>query len=111
MMTGPAPAAPAHPVRTARLTGMFLVELAFDGNPARLALRPAHRAKLADLHASGTVRIAGPYDDQSGAALVFDVPDEATLDAVLADDPYYAADGVTIVRRVPFTPVVGGQTP
>lgn len=86
---------------------MYVVELAFDGNPARLELRPAHREKLAALHATGKVRMAGPYADDSGALLVFDVPDDNALDAVIADDPYYAADGVRIVRRVEWNPVVG----
>jgi uncharacterized protein len=86
---------------------MYVVELAFDGNPARLALRPAHRDKLAALHAAGKVRLAGPYADESGALLVFDVPDEEALDAIIADDPYYAADGVRIVRRTRWNTVVG----
>lgn len=86
---------------------MYVVELAFDGNPARLELRPAHREKLTALHAAGTVRMAGPYADDSGALLVFDVPDEEALDAILADDPYYVADGVRIVRRTEWHTVVG----
>ena len=86
---------------------MYVVELAFDGNPARLALRPAHRDKLTALHAAGKVRLAGPYADESGALLVFDVPDEEALDAIIADDPYYAADGVRIVRRTQWNTVVG----
>lgn len=84
---------------------MYLVELAFDGSPDRLELRPEHRAKLTALHAAGTIVLAGPFPDESGAMLVFDLPDEAAVDAVLADDPYYAAKGVTVVRKQPWNPL------
>ena len=81
---------------------MFLVELSFDDRPDRLELRPAHREKLSALHARGIVPLAGPYPDGSGAMLVFDVADEAEVDRILADDPYYSAAGVTIVRKQPW---------
>jgi uncharacterized protein YciI len=85
---------------------MYVVELRFGPEPERLALRPAHRERLAALHAAGTVVMAGPFADESGALLVFDVDSEEALDAVLADDPYYAAPGNTIVRRQEWTPLV-----
>lgn len=86
---------------------MFVVELAFDGNPARLALRPAHRDKLRALHEAGRLVLAGPFADESGALLVLDVADAAEVAALLDDDPYYRAPGVTIVRQQEWTPVVG----
>ena len=58
---------------------MFAVELEFSGDPARLELRPDHRRRLSELHAAGTARMAGPWADESGALLVFDVPDEAAV--------------------------------
>ena len=82
-----------------------VVELRFGPEPERLALRPAHREKLAALHAEGRLVMAGPFADESGALLVFDVASEEALDAVLADDPYYAAPGTTVVRRQPWTPL------
>ena len=85
---------------------MYVVELRFGPEPERLALRPAHRERLAALHAAGTVVMAGPFADESGALLVFDVDSEEALDAVLADDPYYTAPGNTIVRRQEWTPLV-----
>jgi uncharacterized protein len=79
---------------------MWIVELAFDGNPARLAARPAHRELLTGLHAQGVVRLAGPLVDETGAdtgaVLVLDLPDRAAVDAFLAADPYYAAPGVEV---------------
>ncbi len=74
---------------------MFVVELAFDGNPARLALRPAHRETLSALHAAGEVLVAGPLTDGSGAVVVLATTRER-VDEILAEDPYYGAEGVTV---------------
>ena len=67
--------------------GVYLLELAFDGSPDRLALRPAHRERLRVLHEGGRLVMAGPYGDESGALLVFDVSGgelDALVDHVLA---------------------------
>jgi uncharacterized protein YciI len=75
---------------------MVVVELAFSDNPARLELRPRHRDILAELHAVGEVVVAGPFDDGSGSMIVFDASRER-VDEVLAMDPYYSVDGVSVV--------------
>jgi uncharacterized protein len=85
---------------------MFVVELAFDGSPGRLAERPAHREKLAALHAEGRLVMAGPWDDDTGALLVFRVG-QAELDAIMAADPYYHAPGVTVAAIRHWEPVIG----
>jgi uncharacterized protein YciI len=84
---------------------MWIVELSFTDEPERLAARPAHRDRLADLHRSGALRMAGPLADDSGAVIVLDVPDRSAVDAVLAADPYFTTRGVTIalIRQwIPF---------
>lgn len=85
---------------------MFVLELAFDDSPQRLAARPAHRQRLERLRDDGRLRMAGPFADDSGALLIFDVPDLAGLAAIVDDDPYYRVHGVTIVRRTEWTPIV-----
>jgi len=70
---------------------------------ARLALRPQHRERLAALLAEGTLIAAGPYADESGALLLFDA-DRVTVEAAIADDPYY---GVTVVAIADWSPVIG----
>jgi uncharacterized protein len=85
---------------------MYVVELTYDDNPARLRARPAHRELLAKLHERGLVRAAGPWDDGSGALLVFDVETEDEVDALLAEDPYYRSPGLTIASKRRWTPVV-----
>jgi uncharacterized protein YciI len=75
---------------------MWIVELAFTDAPERLAARPAHRDRLAALHRAGTVRMAGPLADGSGAVIIVDVPGRGDLDRLLGDDPYFATPGVAV---------------
>jgi uncharacterized protein len=74
---------------------MYAVQLAFSDDTSRLALRPAHRERLAAMAADGRLLAAGPWADDSGALLIFAVGSRAELDEILAVDPYYAAPGVT----------------
>ncbi len=72
---------------------IYAVELTFDQDEEfRLSVRPAHRAYLTEQTALGTLVMAGPYTDDTGALQVYDVPDRAALDAVVAADPYFAGD-------------------
>lgn len=86
---------------------MYVVELSFDDRTDRLELRLAHRERLQELHRSGSVVLAGPFADESGALLILDVASESEVDRILDDDPYYGAPGVTVVRRQEWTSVVG----
>lgn len=86
---------------------MWIVELSFTAGQERLAARPAHRDRLASLHGNRIVRMAGPFADDSGALIVFDVADRATLDALIADDPYFRNSGVSITRVAEWRPFLG----
>lgn len=86
---------------------MFVLELAFTDDPRRLAARPAHRQRLAELHAAGQLVMAGPWQDDSGALLVFRA-DRTAMDAILAADPYYATPGVCVRSLRYWRPIVGG---
>jgi uncharacterized protein len=85
---------------------MFVVELEFDGTPDRLAARPAHRQRLQALREAGRLVMAGPFADDSGALLVFDVADSAELAGLLDEDPYYRTPGVKIVRQQEWAPII-----
>lgn len=86
---------------------MMVIELAFEGDSRRrLAARPAHRARLAQLHADGDLVLAGPWDDDSGAMLVFRT-DERGLQRILDADPYYTTPGVTVASVRRWAPTVG----
>lgn len=85
---------------------MICVELAFTGDPRRLEARAAHRQHLAELHQRGVLAAAGPWDDDSGALLIFRL-DEPGARAEIDTDPYYTAPGVRIVSIRSWAPVVG----
>ncbi|EPH39542.1 YciI family protein [Streptomyces aurantiacus] len=91
---------------------MWTFELRFstdnaEHSAARLAARPAHRASLTALHATGRLHAAGPFTDDSGALLLFDVPDRAALHRLLDADPYFRLPAVEIVSIREWSPVVG----
>jgi uncharacterized protein YciI len=83
---------------------MIVLELAFDDDPQRLAARPAHRQRLADLHTSGALLMAGPWADDSGALLVF-AGERSEVDRVMAEDPYYTTAGVRVVALREWRPI------
>jgi hypothetical protein len=85
---------------------MFVVELGFTDHPNRLRARPAHRERLAELHARRELVAAGPWSDDTGALLLFDV-DEEQLDQILDQDPYYRTPGVNVLTVRAWTPIVG----
>ncbi|MFF8002970.1 YciI family protein [Streptomyces sp. NPDC007917] len=61
----------------------------FTPAPERLAARPAHCERLTTLREAGELVAAGPWADDTGALLVFDV-DRVRLDRILAADPHTA---------------------
>jgi uncharacterized protein len=85
---------------------MICVELAFTNDPRRLQARAAHRQRLAERHQRGVLAAAGPWDDDSGALLIFRL-DEPGARAEIDADPYYTAPGVRIVSIRTWAPVVG----
>jgi uncharacterized protein YciI len=85
---------------------MICVELAFTDDPRRLDARAAHRQRLAGLHQRGVLAAAGPWEDDSGALLIFRL-DERAVRTEIDADPYYTAPGVSIVSIRTWTPVVG----
>ena len=89
---------------------MFVLELSFDHDQRRLAARPAHRQRLAQLHADGRLLVAGPWHDDSGALLIFRT-DQSGMDEILAADPYYTTPGVTVTALRRWLPIVGGARP
>ena len=89
---------------------MIAVELAFSPSPDRYAARSAHRDLLKRLHAEGKVHAAGPWNDDSGALLLF-TGDLQAVEAIMASDPYYRADGVSVLALREWRLVVGPPTP
>jgi len=84
---------------------MWIVELSFTSEPERLEARPAHRARLAELHEQGVAVMAGPFADESGSVMIFDVEGRDQLDQLLADDPYMNTTGVHVVSIRQWSPL------
>jgi uncharacterized protein len=84
---------------------VFVREMRF-GDPRRLEIRPAHRDHLRELFEAGKVRSAGPFADDSGGLIVYEVADEDEARRLVADDPYTAAGVVEEVRLTEWTVIL-----
>lgn len=65
-----------------------------DDTEKRLATRPVHREWLRSLYDSGKVVEAGPFTDDAGAIIVYDVENLEAAKAQFAQDPYSIAGGI-----------------
>lgn len=84
---------------------LFAVQLRFTDTDRRLQVRPAHREYLTSLRAAGKLLSAGPFADQSGALLIYDVADEAEVRDILEKDPYTPADVYEIAALNEWQPL------
>jgi uncharacterized protein YciI len=84
---------------------LFALHLSFTDPERRMEVRPAHREYLTALQADGKLLTAGPWGDQSGALLIYDVADEAEVREIIANDPYTAADVYEIVALKEWLPL------
>ncbi len=86
---------------------LYVVQLRFDlaETDRRLEVRPAHRDYLTSLKEAGKLVAAGPFTDQTGALLVYDVADEAELRDILAKDPYTPANVYEIATLAEWQPL------
>jgi uncharacterized protein len=83
----------------------FLVTYRYTGDDdARLALRPTHRAFLAE---QDSLVASGPTDD-GGALLLFEADSAADIETLLDDDPY-AKSGFVGSRSVVGWDIVLGR--
>lgn len=85
----------------------FVREIAFEpGDERRLAVRPDHRAHLRALADAGKLVEAGPWADDRGALLVYEVAGEQELRELIAADPYTHAGVVTEVAAREWRPII-----
>jgi uncharacterized protein len=85
----------------------YVVQLRFDlaETDRRMEVRPAHREYLIELNAAGKLVTSGPFADQTGALLVYDVADETELREILAKDPYTPANVYEIATLAEWQPL------
>jgi uncharacterized protein len=53
--------------------------------------RPAHREYLGKLHAEGKLHTAGPFTDDSGSLIVYEVETEQEAKELIENDPFHEA--------------------
>lgn len=88
----------------------FVLEYRYADLDARARVRPDHLAYAQSLHENGTVVLAGPVGDGSGAMMVLQVSSEEEAAEVVRNDPYTAAGvGVDHVLR-PWNVVIPAQS-
>ena len=87
----------------------FVLEYRYADKDARARVRPDHLAYLQSLLEEGTVVLAGPIGDGTGAMMVLRAASEEAARRVVERDPYTAAGvGVDHVLR-PWNVVVPTQ--
>ncbi|WP_422936133.1 YciI family protein [Sinomonas sp. P47F7] len=88
---------------------VFAVEYLYDASTAarRDEVRADHRGWLAGVADRGQLLASGPYDDGSGALLLFKADDAEALQALLAEDPYSVAGLISGLTSTAWSPVSG----
>jgi uncharacterized protein YciI len=86
---------------------LYVVQFRFDlaETDRRMEVRPAHREYLSELKEAGKLVAAGPFTDQTGALLIYDVADEAELRDILAKDPYTPQNVYEIATLTEWQPL------
>jgi uncharacterized protein YciI len=64
----------------------------------RRQTRPAHRDYLQALLAAGKLAMSGPWTDDTGALLIYEVDHLDEAERLLADDPFRAAGVISNAR-------------
>lgn len=88
----------------------FVLEYRYADMDARARVRPEHLAYANKLFEQGTLVLAGPVGDGSGAMMVLKLDSEDAVEGIIHGDPYTAAGvGVDHVLR-PWNVVVPSQS-
>lgn len=88
----------------------FVLEYRYGDLDARARVRPDHLAYMQSLYEAGTVVLAGPVGDGSGAMVVLQAGSEEEARQVLEGDPYTVAGvGVDHVLR-PWNVVIPSRS-
>ena len=62
------------------------------GNEDRIAeVRPRHREYLTALQEQGKLFASGPFEDDSGALIIYEANDQADAEALIEADPFREA--------------------
>ena len=68
----------------------FAVHIEYGPDKTKIdEFRPPHREYLRELISKDKLVIAGPMVDNSGGLIVYNVEDEAEVEAIIKADPFY----------------------
>ncbi len=68
----------------------FAVTIEYGPDKAKIdEFRPPHREYLRDLISKDKLVIAGPFLDNSGGFIVYNVDDESEVESIIKADPFY----------------------
>lgn len=76
----------------------YAVTFRYVDKARRDEVRPRHREYLQRLLDQGTLVMAGPWADDTGAMAVYEAADEAAARALLDADPYQEAGAIGDVQ-------------
>lgn len=73
---------------------LFAVTIVFGDTDLRDKIRPEHRVFLKEQFDAGRLVDSGPYVDDTGALLIYEMESEEALKTLIAQDPYSKNAGV-----------------
>jgi uncharacterized protein len=86
----------------------FVVDLVYgEDEERRLEVRPAHREYCRELAGSGVLLAAGPFTDNLGAQVIYEVADADELQKIIDADPYAEAGVLAKTTIREWNPVIG----
>jgi uncharacterized protein len=71
---------------------LFLLTYGYNDSDLRAQRRDEHVAYLNELKDAGTLVAAGPYNDLTGGAILYQAETERDVETLIAGDPYTLAD-------------------
>ncbi|MBP2327776.1 uncharacterized protein YciI [Kibdelosporangium banguiense] len=71
---------------------LFLLTYGYNDSDLRAQRRDDHVAYLNKLKDAGSLVVAGPYNDLTGGAILYQADSEQDVEALIAGDPYTQAD-------------------
>lgn len=90
---------------------IFAAWVTYTNHEERLRVRPAHREYLAQLLADGKLVASGPFEDETGALLIYQADDEADVRQLMDADPNNAAGAFGGVVIKEWRRVFSQETP
>ncbi len=70
---------------------LFATVFRYENKEKIPEIRPSHREYLAKLHEEGKLHAAGPFTDDSGSLIIYEVETEQEAKELIEADPFHEA--------------------